>query len=122
MYRLLTGLFTLLTLALLAVAFPGCASTTAAASVTSAVETSLTVLKTARSVICTTKLDPLLGDPREGQPIYTPQPRDAGVPTPPPVAPSAPAAPSTTPAPTVAPSPSPPTTPTGPAKGSGRRS
>lgn len=66
-------------MALALVALAGCGAASTAASVASAVEDTMTVLKTARSLICTTKLDPLLGDPREGQPTYAPQSRDAGV-------------------------------------------
>lgn len=55
----------------------GCAATSTAA-VVSAVEDTMNVLKTARALICTTKLDPLLGNPRAGQPIYEIQRPDAG--------------------------------------------
>lgn len=57
----------------------GCAATSTAA-VVSAVEDTMNVLKTARSLICTTKLDPLLGNPRAGQPLYEIQRQDSGSP------------------------------------------
>lgn len=80
------GMHGLMVLALVALA-TGCAATTAVASVTSAIQTSMSVLKGARSILCTTRLDPLLGDPREGEPRYVPAQAlggDAGpsVPTP----------------------------------------
>lgn len=61
----------------LCAALAGCGATSTSA-VVSAVEDTMSVLKTARSLICTTKLDPLLGNPREGQPTYVATPADAG--------------------------------------------
>lgn len=65
-------------LMLMLASITGCPATTAA-GVASAVSDTLTVLKTARALICTTKLDPLLGNPRDGQPTWVE--RDSGAPT-----------------------------------------
>jgi hypothetical protein len=69
-------------LMLMLASITGCPATTAA-GVASAVADTLTVLKTARALICTTKLDPLLGNPRDGQPTWVvATPHDAsGIPT-----------------------------------------
>ena len=40
------------------------------------VDQTLHGIKIARGIVCTSRLDPLLGNPREGQPIYVPM--DAG--------------------------------------------
>ena len=47
--------------------------------VAGAVKTTLDVLRQTRNVICTPALDPLMGDPREGQPVWVP--KDAGAST-----------------------------------------
>ena len=64
--------------ALLALALSGCAGATAAAGVASAVQSTLTVIRDVRSLVCTAKLDPLFGNPREGEDTYAPVRRDAG--------------------------------------------
>jgi hypothetical protein len=45
----------------------GCGGTPNAAG---AIQGTFAVIKDLRRVLCTTKLEPLLGDPREGQPVY----------------------------------------------------
>lgn len=65
--------------ALLALALSGCAGATAAAGVASAVQSTLTVIRDVRSLVCTAKLDPLFGDPRAGEETYAPVRHDAGV-------------------------------------------
>lgn len=60
----------LLLLLALAAALPSCSGASTAAGVVTAVDTTLRILKDARSILCTTKLDPFLGNPREGQPSY----------------------------------------------------
>lgn len=47
--------------------------------VAGAVKTTLDVLRQTRNVICTPALDPLMGDPREGQPVWVA--KDSGAPT-----------------------------------------
>jgi hypothetical protein len=56
----------------------GCAAGTAAAGVASAVQSTLTVIRDVRSLVCTAKLDPLFGDPRAGEETYAPVRHDAG--------------------------------------------
>ncbi len=65
--------------ALLALTLSGCAGASAAAGVASAVQSTLTVIRDVRSLVCTAKLDPLFGDPREGEDTYAPIRHDAGV-------------------------------------------
>jgi hypothetical protein len=48
----------------------GCGGTSAITGVAGVVKTTLDVLRQTRSVICTPALDPLMGDPREGQPQW----------------------------------------------------
>lgn len=59
-----------LPLFLVLVALPSCGGGAAIGGVAAAVDTTLRVVKEARAIICTTALDPLMGDPRAGQPIY----------------------------------------------------
>jgi hypothetical protein len=65
--------------ALLALTLSGCAGASAAAGVASAVQSTLTVIRDVRSLVCTAKLDPLFGNPREGEDTYAPIRHDAGV-------------------------------------------
>lgn len=62
----------------LSLCLSGCAGTATAAGVASAVQSTLTVIRDVRSLVCTSKLDPLFGNPREGEDSYAPVHRDAG--------------------------------------------
>ena len=55
---------------LLALAQCGCGGAGAITGVAGAVKTTLDVLRQTRAVLCTPALDPLMGDPREGQPQW----------------------------------------------------
>lgn len=48
----------------------GCGGAGAITGVAGAVKTTLDVLRQTRAVLCTPALDPLMGDPREGQPQW----------------------------------------------------
>lgn len=66
---------------LLALGVVGCTAATAAAGAASAIQSTLTVIRDVRSLVCTTKLDPLFGDPRSGEDTYEPThggPKDGG--------------------------------------------
>ena len=66
----------------LALASVGCTAATAATGAASAIASTLTVIRDVRSMVCTTKLDPLFGNPRDGEDIYEPThsgPKDSGV-------------------------------------------
>lgn len=64
---------------LIAVAQCGCGGAGAITGVAGAVKTTLDVLRQTRAVLCTPALDPLMGDPREGQQTWIPKPAaDAG--------------------------------------------
>ena len=55
---------------LVAVAQCGCGGAGAMTGMASVVKTTLDVLRQTRAVLCTPALDPLMGDPREGQPQW----------------------------------------------------
>lgn len=55
---------------LVALAQCGCGGAGAITGVAGAVKTTLDVLRQTRAVLCTPALDPLMGDPREGQPQW----------------------------------------------------
>jgi hypothetical protein len=57
-------------LAALAATQCGCGGAGAITGVAGAVKTTLDVLRQTRAVLCTPALDPLMGDPREGQPQW----------------------------------------------------
>ncbi len=59
------------------IALHGCGGAGAITGVAGVVKTTLDVLRQTRSVICTPALDPLMGDPRDGQPVWVV--KDAGV-------------------------------------------
>jgi len=61
------------------IALHGCGGAGAITGVAGAVKTTLDVLRQTRAVLCTPALDPLMGDPREGQAEWIPKPVvDAG--------------------------------------------
>ena len=55
---------------LVALAQCGCGGAGAITGVAGAVKTTLDVLRQTRAVLCTPALDPLMGDPHEGQPQW----------------------------------------------------
>ena len=57
-------------LAALAATQCGCGGAAGITGVAGAVKTTLDVLRQTRAVLCTSALDPLMGDPREGQPTW----------------------------------------------------
>lgn len=59
---------------LVAVAQCGCGGAGAMTGMASVVKTTLDVMRQTRAVLCVTSLDPLLGDPRDGQPTWTTKP------------------------------------------------
>jgi len=76
-FRLAPIVAALLALALV-VSLSGCGGAAGIASVAGAVKTTLDVLRQTRQVLCTPALDPLMGDPRDGQPQWVQ--KDAGAP------------------------------------------
>jgi CheY-like chemotaxis protein len=65
-------------LVLLVLGLSGCAGASVASGAAAAVQSTLTVIRDVRSLVCTSKLDPLFGNPREGEDTYAPIRRDAG--------------------------------------------
>ena len=59
-------------LLVLALALTGCPGG-GLAGVAGAVKTTFDVLRQTRSVLCTSALDPLMGNPREDQPLWVPK-------------------------------------------------
>ena len=57
-------------LVFVALAQCGCGGAAGITGVAGAVKTTLDVLRQTRAVLCTPALDPLMGDPREGQPTW----------------------------------------------------
>ena len=76
--RIRTPLAALAVLLALAASQCGCGGAGAITGVAGAVKTTLDVLRQTRAVLCTPALDPLMGDPREGQPEWII--KDAGAP------------------------------------------
>ena len=68
--RIRTPLAALTVLLALAASQCGCGGAGAITGVAGAVKTTLDVLRQTRAVLCTPALDPLMGDPREGQPQW----------------------------------------------------
>ena len=60
----------LLALATVVASQCGCVGGGAITGVAGVVKTTLDVLRQTRQVLCTPALDPLMGDPREGQPVW----------------------------------------------------
>lgn len=63
----------------LALAQCGCGGATGITGVAGALKTTLDVIRVTRGIICTTALDAIAGNPREGQPEWVI--KDAGAPT-----------------------------------------
>lgn len=59
-------------LLVLALALTGCPGG-GLVGVAGAVKTTFDVIRQTRAVLCTPALDPLMGDPREGQPTWVPK-------------------------------------------------
>ena len=68
--RIRTPLIAAVLLLALAASQCGCGGAGAITGVAGAVKTTLDVLRQTRAVLCTPALDPLMGDPREGQPQW----------------------------------------------------
>lgn len=61
------------------IALHGCGGAGAITGVAGALKTTLDVIRTTRGIICTSALDPIAGNPREGEPEWIPKPTaDAG--------------------------------------------
>lgn len=61
------------------IALHGCGGAAGITGVAGALKTTLDVIRTTRGIICTSALDPIAGNPREGEPEWVPKPApDAG--------------------------------------------
>jgi hypothetical protein len=68
--RAVASLVALVGLAAVVLSLTGCGGAGAITGVAGVVKTTLDVLRQTRAVLCTPALDPLMGDPREGQPQW----------------------------------------------------